>query len=144
MPVPIGINPLTWSNDDMPELGGDTPLATCLSEAKHAGYGGVELGNKFPRDAAVLGPILERHGLSLVSGWYSGRLMERSAADEIAAVEAHLALLAAMGCKTMVFAEVSGCVHGDRTAPLSKRPQLAEIYWEGFGERLTAVAKHLA
>jgi inosose dehydratase len=144
MPVPIGINPLTWSNDDMPELGGDTPLATCLSEAKHAGYSGVELGNKFPREAAVLGPILERHGLSLVSGWYSARLMERSVADEIAAVEAHLTLLSAMGCKTMVFAEVSGCVHSDRTVPLSKRPQLAEIYWEGFGERLTAVAKHLA
>ena len=44
MAVRIGINPLTWTNDDMPELGGETPLETCLSEAKQAGYAGIELG----------------------------------------------------------------------------------------------------
>ena len=141
MTVQIGINPLTWSNDDMHELGGDTPLETCLNEAKQAGYSGVELGNKFPRDAAVLGPILEGHGLSLVSGWYSARLMERSVDAEIAAAEPHLTLLAALGCKVMVFAEVSGCVHGDRNAPLSTRPRLKDSDWPGFGQRMTAVAK---
>src|SRR5688572_10995878 len=124
MPLKIGINPLTWSNDDMPELGGDTPLDTCLAEAKQAGYDGVELGNKFPREAGALRPILARHRLDLVSGWYSGRLLERSPADEMKAVESHLALLAAMGCTTMVFAEVSGCVHGDRETKLSRRPRL--------------------
>ena len=144
MTVQIGINPLTWSNDDMHELGGDTPLETCLNEAKQAGYSGVELGNKFPRDSAVLGPILEGHGLSLVSGWYSAHLMERSVDAEIAAAEPHLTLLAALGCKVMVFAEVSGCVHGDRNAPLSTRPRLKDSDWPGFGQRMTAVAKHLA
>ncbi len=144
MPVQIGINPLTWSNDDMPELGGDTPLETCLNEAKQAGYAGVELGNKFPRTAATLRPILDRHGLSLVSGWYSARLMERSVADEIAAVEGHLALLAAMGCRAMVFAEVSGCVHGNRKVPLSSRPRLQDADWAGFGRRMTEVARYLA
>lgn len=144
MPVQIGINPLTWSNDDMPELGGDTPLETCLNEAKQAGYAGVELGNKFPREATALRHVLERHGLSLVSGWYSARLMERSAADEMAAAQAHLTLLAEMGCKTMVFAEVSRCVHGDRNAPLSTRPRLGESDWPGFGQRMTEVARHLA
>lgn len=144
MPVQIGINPLTWSNDDMPELGGETPLETCLTEAKQAGYAGVELGNKFPRKAEILRPILDSHGLSLVSGWYSARLLERPVADEIAAVEGHLKLLAAMGCKTMVFAEVSRCVHGDRAAPLSTRPRLPDGEWSGFGQRMTEVARHLA
>jgi inosose dehydratase len=139
----IGINPLTWTNDDMPELGGQTPLETCLSEAKLAGYDGVELGNKFPRDAATLKPILARHGLSLVSGWYSGRLLERSAADEIAAVESHLSLLAATGCTTMVFAEVSFCVHGERGTKLSRRPRLDDKGWRRLTSGLNDVAYHL-
>ncbi len=70
MTVRIGINPLTWTNDDMPELGGETPLETCLAEARDAGYQGVELGNKFPRRSGELRPIMERHGLDVVSGWY--------------------------------------------------------------------------
>jgi inosose dehydratase len=143
MRLKIGINPLTWTNDDMPELGGDTPLETCLAEAKQAGYDGVELGNKFPRDAAKLRPILARHGLSLVSGWYSGHLLERSPAAEIEAVEAHLSLLSAMGCATMVFAEVSGCIHGDRTTKLSRRPRLDDKGWRRLATGLNEVARHL-
>lgn len=143
MGLKIGINPLTWTNDDMPELGGETPLETCLAEAKQAGYDGVELGNKFPRDATALKPILARHGLALVSGWYSGRLLERSPADEIAAAEAHLSLLAAMGCTTMVFAEVSGCVHGERGTRLSHRPRLDDKGWRRLSSGLNEVARHL-
>ena len=81
MSVRLGISPIGWSNDDLPELGGATPLETCLAEARLAGFEGIELGNKFPRNPAVLRPILERHRLSLISGWYSGRLIERSIAE---------------------------------------------------------------
>lgn len=140
----IGINPLTWSNDDMPELGGDTPLETCLGEAKLAGYDGMELGNKFPRDPAVLGPILDRHGLKLVSGWYSARLLERDAAAEIKAAAGHLRLLKTLGATTMVFAEVTRCVHGDRKAALTTRPKMNEGEWATFTGRINEVAKHLA
>jgi inosose dehydratase len=143
MAIRIGINPLTWTNDDMPELGGETPLETCLSEAKQAGYAGIELGNKFPRASAKLRPILARHGLQLVSGWYSARLLERSAAAEIAAVKDHLTLLAEMGAGVMVFAEVSGCVHGDRAAPVSRRPKLKRGDWASFGMAMNEVARHL-
>jgi inosose dehydratase len=144
MSLRIGINPLTWSNDDMPELGGGTPLETCLAEASEAGYEGIEMGHKFPRTAAELGPILDRHGLALVSGWYSAKLMERSVEDEIAAVGGHLTLLADMGCKVMVFAETSGSTHGDREAPISARPVLSDDDWAPFGDRLTRVGEHLA
>ena len=61
MAVEIGINPITWTNDDMPELGGDIPLETCLAETREAGYRGTELGGKFPRTSEELGPILARH-----------------------------------------------------------------------------------
>src|SRR5262245_54790770 len=105
--VRIGINPLTWTNDDLPELGDANTLETCLSEAKLAGYEGVELGRKFPRDPSVLRPILKNHKLDLVSGWYSARLLERSVADEIKALQPHLTLLKSLGARAMVFCEVS-------------------------------------
>jgi len=141
--VRIGINPLTWTNDDLPELGDSNSLDTCLSEAKLAGYEGVELGRKFPRDAKVLGPILEKFKLQLVSGWYSARLLERSVEDEIEAMRPHQELLQALGARVMVFAEVSRCVHGDRSIALSKRPLLARDEWTPFLQRLDAVAIHL-
>jgi inosose dehydratase len=144
MGLRIGINPITWTNDDMPELGGDIPLETCLAEARLAGYLGMELGNKFPRRAAELKPILDRHGLKLVSGWYSAHLLERSVADEIAAIEDHLTLLAGMGCGVMVFAEGSGAEEGRRDVPLSRRPVLPAGDWTRYGEAVTAVARHTA
>jgi inosose dehydratase len=141
--VRIGINPLTWTNDDLPELGEANSLDTCLKEAKLAGYEGVELGRKFPRDANVLGPILEPHGLKLVSGWYSARLLERPVGDEIKAMQAHATLLKSLGAKVMVFCEVSRCVHGDRKIPLSRRPKLAQKEWKQFSQRLDDTASYL-
>jgi len=151
MPVRLGINPLTWTNDDMPELGAETPLETCLAEGRLAGFEGFELGNKFPRVASQLKPILDRHGLALVSGWYGSRLLERDVDAEMAAAEPHVALLAALGCKVMVHAEVSRAIHGERTTPLSKRPVLSDADWATlaprmteFGRRLKARGLHLA
>ena len=66
MPVQLGINPLTWTNDDLPSLGGDTPLEVCLSEGKQAGFAGFELGHKFPREADALNTVLAAHDLKAV------------------------------------------------------------------------------
>jgi inosose dehydratase len=143
MGVRIGVNPIGWTNDDLLELGGDTSLETCLSEARAAGYAGIELGRKFPRQADVLRPILSRHGLALISGWYSARLLERSPKAELAAAEAHLTLLAEMGCSVVVWAETTGAIHGDRAIPLSRRPRLAAADWPRFGAALTEVAEAL-
>src|SRR5262245_54537542 len=115
MGVRIGINPLTWSNDDLPSLGADITLETCLSEAKEAGFEGMELGHKFPRDAGMLTPIMRAAGLDLISGWYSGHLLERSVEEEYRRMEPHLSLLEAMGSRVLIFAEITGAVHGDPT-----------------------------
>jgi inosose dehydratase len=144
MGVRIGINPLSWTNDDMPELGAATPLETCLAEARLAGYEGVELGNKFPRQAEGLGLILARHGLALVSGWHGARLLERDVDAELAAAEPHLALLAALGCRAVVHAEVTGTVHGSREVALSRRPVLDEAGWSLLAARLSEMARRLA
>ena len=141
MTISIGINPITWSNDDLQYVGGDVSLQACLSETAAAGYDGIELGHKFPRDAGELRPLLDEHGLSLVSGWYSGRLLERNSTDEIGAMAAHAGLLQAMGCNVLIFAEVTGCIHSEFDVRLSARPRISPADWKQFGKRLTEVGK---
>jgi inosose dehydratase len=140
MTVRIGANPIGWSNDDLRKLGGATPLETCLAEAREAGFEGMELGHKFPREPAALQAILGHFDLDLVSGWYSAELLRRSAQDELAAMRPHLDLLKALGCSVLVFAETSNAIHGDRARPLAERPVLPAEDWRRFGERMTEVA----
>ena len=59
--IKLGIAPIAWSNDDMPELGGDTPIETCLNEAKSAGFSGIELGGKFPRNPGITNFLLKKY-----------------------------------------------------------------------------------
>ncbi|QBR01724.1 myo-inosose-2 dehydratase [Paraburkholderia pallida] len=140
--VKIGINPISWFNDDLPTLGGETPLEVALTEGSEIGYQGFELGNKFPREPRVLREVLSRHGLELVSGWYSGRLVERSADEEIAAVVPHLELLAQGGATVMVYGEVSGSIQGDRGAPLYARPRFtSDEQWRAYAKRLDTLAR---
>jgi myo-inosose-2 dehydratase len=137
----IGINPISWTNDDLQFVGGEVPLETCLSQARQAGYEGVELGHKFPRDAAKLRPILDEHGLRLVSGWYSCHLLRQDARREAEDMRAHASLLQAMGCDVIIFAEVTGCIHGDRVTRLSQRPKIGASEWRQFGQRMSETAK---
>ena len=144
MTVRLGTNPIAWSNDDLPELGGDTPLETCLTEAREAGFTGIELGNKFPREPAALQAVLGRYGLSLVSGWYGAALRHRGVEAEIAAMRPHLDLLQACGCDVMVFAETSDTVQGRRDVPVADRPVMPHVEWPPFLERLGRLGDWMA
>lgn len=141
MTIRIGANPIGWSNDDMPELGGETPLETCLAEARSVGIEGMELGNKFPREAAALKAALAPFGLACVGGWHSIFLLDRSAEAEIAAARAHMDLLKAMGSTVFIVAECSNTIHGTRSAPLSTRPVLPASGWAEYGRKLTQIAE---
>jgi inosose dehydratase len=141
MAVQLGINPITWTNDDMPELGGDIPLEACLAETRLAGYSGTELGGKFPRTSAELAPILAHHQLQLVSGWFDGRILERSVAEEFDAIEPHLTLLRDLGCKVAVYADTSG---REGFPPISQRPKLADTEWPTYGRKVTDLAERMA
>ena len=143
MSVRIGINPLTWTIDDLPEVGGETSLETCLTEARAAGFEGVELGCKFPRTVPELKAALAPHGLALVSGWYSTNLLLRDAATEFEAMRPHRELLSALGCDVVVVAETTRCIHGERGARLSQRPVLAPADWPRFAERLDELGGRL-
>jgi inosose dehydratase len=144
MSVRLGVAPIAWSNDDLPELGGDTPLETCLAESRAAGFSGTETGGKFPMDATRLGPILDAHGLKLVSGWFSGRLLDGSVELEKDRMERQLATFEALGAPVMVYAETTGSVQTQRQTPLSRRPRLAADEFGAYGTRLTALAEYMA
>ena len=78
MSVKLGVAPIAWSNDDMPELGGDTSLEQCLDEASQAGFIGIESGGKFPKKSSELLPKLSQFNLQLCSGWYGACLLYTS------------------------------------------------------------------
>jgi inosose dehydratase len=142
--VRFGINPIVWSNDDLQALGGETPLEVCLAEARTAGYAGIELGHKFPREAKKLAPILSQHQLALVSGWHSGHLGKLSIDDELRALAPHADLLAACGAGVLIYAECTGTVHPRIDAPLLDRPQLDAAGWKRLAAGLERVAAALA
>jgi inosose dehydratase len=141
--VRIGINPISWSNDDLPSLGGETPLSTALAEGRKIGYRGFELGNKFPSDPKALRDLMAGYGLEVVSGWYSGRLARSSVEEEIVAVGPHLRKLAENGCRVMVYGEVADAIQGE-PQPLNRRPRMTrDADWTAYGERLTRFGRHL-
>jgi inosose dehydratase len=136
------VSPIAWINDDMPELGGDCPLATVLNDSRDIGFEGIELGGKFPKDPRTLRPLLASYGLDLIGGWYSTHLLIRDAAAEIEALQSHLALLEQMGSAVFIAAECSNSIHGIRTRALREQPTVSD--WGRFGERLTKVAEYVA
>ncbi|NGY03266.1 myo-inosose-2 dehydratase [Solimonas terrae] len=142
--IRIGINPISWSNDDLPALGGETPLATALSEGARIGYRGFELNGKFPPDSAGVGRVLAEHGLQLVSGWYSGELATRSAEDEIAAIASHVRKMADNGADRLVYGEVANAIQGKRV-PLLQRPRFhTDAAWRTYAGKLDRLAAYTA
>jgi inosose dehydratase len=146
--VRIGVNPLSWMNDDLPSLGGETPLETALAEGKEIGYEGFELGNKFPKDGPGLKAKLDQFGLACVSGWYSGELADGSREGlveaEVARCHAHMDKLRFNGVKVVVYGEVAGSVQGQIDTPVAQRPRLAgDAAWQGYAERLNQFGAHL-
>ncbi len=143
MSVKLGIAPIAWSNDDMPELGGDTSLETCLSEAREAGFTGIESGGKFPKTSKELLPILNKHNINLCSGWYGANLLKRTVKDEMENIRTQLDLFKDCNAPCIVFAEVTNSIQADESKPLSKRPKLDKDDWKNFCEKINEVGKRL-
>ncbi|MGY0399734.1 MAG: myo-inosose-2 dehydratase [Ostreibacterium sp.] len=145
--VRIGINPIGWSNDDLPSLGGETPLEVALSEGERIGYQGFELGNKFPKTGKALKAKLDEYNLVCVSGWYSAnlaRLDKWSVADEINACRQHMEKLAYNDCKVVVYGEVGNSVQSEINTPVSQRPQFAnQDRWQCYADNVSEFGRHL-
>ena len=141
MSIKLGIAPIAWSNDDMPELGGDTSLEQCLEEARKAGFTGIESGGKFPKNSKELLPKLKKEKLKLCSGWYGAKLLKNTPKEEFDLMRNQLNLFKDCKAPCMVFAEVTDSVQGDPSAPLSKRPKLNEDVWKKFIFRINEISK---
>ncbi len=142
-PIRLGIAPIGWSNNDLPELGGDISLEQCLSEAQAAGYSGVENGCKFPLEPKALRPILEAHGLDLITGWFSGELRRYSLDDERQRLARQLRLYQELNAPVLLYAETTDTVQNRIDRPLSERPVMSEDEFKRYGEKLTALADWL-
>ena len=143
MSVKLGIAPIAWSNDDMPELGGDTPLEQCLFEASQAGYIGIESGGKFPKKSEELIPILNKFNLKLCSGWYGANLRKNSVQEEKNLIQGQLNLFKDCAAPCIVFAEVFGSIQGDPSKKLSTRPKMSNDEWKDYCSKISELAKYL-
>lgn len=139
--VRLAVSPLSWTNDVLEDLGGNTPVTTCLNEASEAGYQGIELGRLFPRDPALLKAHLGARHLSLASGWYSGLLAECTVPEECARALEHAAFLRDMRCDVMVYGE-TGMMAGANPldAPMSCRLTMDRAAARAYADRLTEFA----
>lgn len=136
--VRLGIAPIGWTNDDMPDLGGWIPYEQCLSEMALAGFEGCEIGGKFPEDTAVLAAALSLRGLSVCNAWFSSFLTSRPLGETLQAFEKHVARLAALGAAVVGVSEQGNSIQGRPDRPiLEGNPAYTEDEWhrvlDGFG-----------
>ena len=116
--VKLGIAPIAWTNDDLPELGGENTFEQCVSEMALAGFTGSEVGNKYPKDPAVLKPALELRGIEICNAWFSTFLISKPYEETEVEFEKHVAFLAAMGAKVVGVSEQSYSTQGIETQPV--------------------------
>ena len=144
MSVQLAVAPIAWSNSDLPELGDNTSLDTCLRESREAGFTGTETGVKYPIDPEVLGPKLNSYGLQLASGWFSGSLRECSVDQEFENLQEMLRTFKALKAPVLVYAETSGSIQSRKEIPLNQRPVMPDSEFSEYGGKLTEVASRMA
>lgn len=75
--VSLGIAPIGWTNDDMPDLGKENTFEQTVSEMALAGFTGSEVGSHYPTDPKVLKKALDLRGLTICNQWFSSFLISR-------------------------------------------------------------------
>ncbi len=144
MGVKIGISPIAWQNDDLPDLTAAFTMEQALKEAREIGYTGVERGRRMPADTEGLRTYLERYDIALCGGWCSGNLMATSVENEIAAIRQQVAQFVALKSPCLVYAECSNTVQGDPDIPVNDRPKLSRDDITAYAGKLSEVAKWMA
>lgn len=140
--VHLGIAPIAWTNDDLPELGGENTFEQCVSEMALAGFTGSEVGNKYPKDTAVLKKALELRGIRIASAWFSSFLTTRPFEETAAAFIQHRDFLNAMGAKVIVVAEQGHSIQGMMDTPVfDAKPVFTEEEWKKLAEGLEKLGK---
>ncbi len=140
--VKLGIAPIAWTNDDLPELGGENTFQQCVSEMALAGFTGSEVGNKYPRDPAALKPMLELRGIEICNAWFSTFLISRPYAQTEAAFKEHVAFLAAMGAKVVGVSEQSYSTQGIQSQPVFEgKYEMNDAQWDALCDGLNRLGR---
>ena len=105
--VRVGISPIGWTNDDMPELGEENTFEQCVSEMALAGFSGTEIGNKYPKDAATLKRALDMRGLRICNRWFSTYFLTRPFAETADLFERELDFLSELEAEVIGVSEQS-------------------------------------
>ena len=140
----LGIAPIAWWNDDLEELSDDVSLEECLRQASDAGYRGMETGRRFPMDIDELGPILDRFGITVCGGWFSGLLLDGDIEAEKDRIREQMDFFIAAKAPCIVYGETARSIQGVRSAPLATGPRLSDDEMRVYGRKMTAFAQWCA
>ncbi|MBB4401812.1 MULTISPECIES: myo-inosose-2 dehydratase [Rhizobium/Agrobacterium group] len=140
MKARLGIAPIAWWNDDLAELSDDVSLQECLRQASEAGFTGMETGRRFPMDMAELGPILDRYGISVCGGWFSGLLLDGDIEVEKDRIAQQMEFFIAAGAPCIVYGETARSIQGVRSAPLATKPRLDEAGMAAYCRKMSDFA----
>lgn len=144
MSVKIGISPIAWQNDDLPDITADYTMEQALREAREIGYTGVERGQRMPADTKGLRAYLTEYDIALCGGWCSGNSLVNDVASEQAAVRQQVDQFIALDAPCIVYAECSNTVQGQIEVPVNDRPKLSRDEVLAYGAKLTELAKWMA
>ena len=141
----LGIAPIGWTNDDLPELGAENTFEQCVSEMALAGFVGCEVGNKYPKDPAVLKPMLDIRGLRIANQWFSSLFTSEPYEVTIENFKKQLDFLSAMGASVIGCSEQGNSIQGKDIPILDgQKARFTNEEWElvakGYNE-LGAIAK---
>lgn len=140
--IKLGIAPINWSNDDLPELGKDISLETCLIEIREAGYQGTEIGHKFPTDPLELKTLLDHFDLELASCWHSTFFSVKEESNkQFETLKKRLEFLNILGAKQINLAECNRTIHNKTDVPLANKPVLDKKEWDLFTSNLNKAGK---
>ena len=144
MSVRIGISPIAWQNDDLPDLTAAYTMEQALRESREIGYTGVERGQRMPHDTEGLRAYLDRYDIALCGGWCSGNLLVNDVRTEIEAVRGQVEQFVALNSPVIVYAECSNTVQGQIGTPVNMRPKLSAEDLRAYGAKLTELAQWMA
>ena len=144
MTVRIGISPISWQNDDLPDLTAAYTMEQALREAREIGYTGVERGRRMPADTEGLRTCLNANQLALCGGWCSGNLLVNDVKTEIEAVRQQVTQFVALDAPCIVYAECSNTVQGNIAVPVNDRPKLSRGEVHAYAAKLSELAKWMA
>ena len=139
--VKLAIAPIAWTNDDMPELGGENTFEQCVSEMALAGYAGSEVGNKYPKDPAVLNRALALRGLTICNAWFSSFLTTRPLGETLDAFVKQMDFLHAVGARVIGAAEQGHSIQGQDKPVFAQKPVFTDEEWKRLAAGLNEMGR---